>query len=345
MANTSVKYMGLTLKNPIIVGSSGLTNSVEDIKKLESAGAGAVVLKSIFEEQIRFETDVLLKDKDNEKMKPFLKGYDDSMSKRPYDFAEAMEYLSDFAKENTLVKYLNFIKEVKKSVSIPVIASINCNSSYEWHYFARRIQEAGADAIELNIYVLPSDINKTSEENEAIYFDIIEAVKKQVTIPISVKISYYFSALANSVTKISKTGIKGIILFNRPFSPDIDIDNLKISSSNIFSNADEYSQTLRWIALLSGNMGCDIAASSGIHKTDTVIKMLLAGAKTVQISSVLYKSGFGVIEKMITELEAWMNKYNFKSIDEFSGKLNHSSISDKASYERVQFMKLYSEIS
>lgn len=336
--------MGLTLKNPIIVGSSGLTNSVEDIKKIAAAGAGAVVLKSIFEEQIRFETEVMMNDKENEKMKPLLQGYEEIMSKRPYDFAEAIEYISNFAKEHTLSNYLNFVKEVKNAVNIPVIASINCNSAYDWHYFARRIEEAGADAIELNIYVLPSDGSKTPDEIEKTYFDIISAVKKQVNIPVSVKVGYYFSALQNSLIKLSKTGIKGMVIFNRPYSPDIDINNFTISTSNIFSGSSDYSQTLRWVALLSNETECDIAASSGIHYPETVIKMLLAGASVVEISSVLYKNGFGTIEKMISVLESWMNHHKFENITDFKGKMSQANINDKAAYERVQFMKLYSKI-
>lgn len=344
MANLSVNYMGLKLKNPVIVGSSGLTNSVEDIKKIAASGAGAVVLKSIFEEQIRFETEIMMNDKNNEAMKPMLQGYDEIMNKRPYDFVEAIDYISNFAKEHTLSSYLDFIREVKKAVEIPVIASINCNSPYEWHYFARRIEEAGADALELNIYVLPSDSNKTAEETEKTYFDVIAAVKKQVNIPVSIKVGYYFSALQNSLLKLSNAGIKGMVVFNRPYSPDIDINNFTISTSNILSGSDDYSQTLRWVALLSGEAGCDIAASSGIHYPETLIKMLLAGAAVVEISSVLYKNGFGTIEKMVSELENWMNHHKFEKIEDFKGKMSQSNIADKAAYERVQFMKLYSKI-
>jgi dihydroorotate dehydrogenase (fumarate) len=345
MANLSVNYMGLTLKNPIIVGSSGLTNSVEDIQKIAAAGAGAVVLKSIFEEQIRFETEVMMNDKENEKMKPLLQGYEEIMSKRPYDFAEAIEYISNFAKEHTLSNYLNFIKEVKKAVNIPVIASINCNSAYDWHYFARRIEEAGVDALELNIYVLPSDVNKSSEEIENTYFNIITAVKKQVKIPVAVKVGYYFSALQSTLVKLSKTGINGMVIFNRPYSPDIDINNFSITTSNILSASNDYSQTLRWVALLAGEVKCDISAASGIHYPETVIKMLLAGANAVEITSVLYKNGLTTIEKMLSELESWMGHHKFEKIEDFRGKMSQANTADKAAYERVQFMKLYAKIS
>jgi len=345
MANLKVKYMGLDLRNPIVIGSSGLSGSLDNIKKFNDSGAGAIVLKSIFEEQIRFETNEMMNDSSQESMKPMLKGYEDIISKQPYDYAEAIEYVKNFAGEQTLKKYLDFIVKAKKASGVPIIASINCNSAYDWHYFARRIEEAGADALELNIYVLPSDFSKTSEENEKIYFDIIAAVLKQVKIPVSIKIGYYFSSLANTLYRLSNTGIKGMVLFNRPYSPDIDINNFTITNSNIFSGSNEFAQSLRWIALLSGNSGCDIGATCGIHHYDTAIKMILAGASTVQFSSALYKNGFIVIEKMIAGIEEWMAHHKFENITDFKGKLSQNNIKDKVVYERVQFMKLYSDIN
>jgi dihydroorotate dehydrogenase (fumarate) len=342
--NLTTKYMGLELKNPVIVGSSGLTRTVNDIKKIEEKGAGAVVLKSIFEEQIRFESEKLMNQKDSSLMKPMQKGFDDLMGKRSYDYAEALEYISNFAREHTLKEYLDFVEDSKKSVKIPVIASIHCISAYDWHYFAKRIEDAGADALELNVYVLPSDLYRTSEENENIYSEIVSKVKKYVNIPVALKIGFYFSSLANAVIKLSESGIAALVLFNRPFSPDIDIHTFEITSGNIFSTPSEYSHTLRWVAILSGRLGCDLAAATGIHNAEAAIKQLLAGATTVQITSALYKNGFDQITKIVEGIKDWMEPHNFKSIDDFRGKLSQKNVENPAVFERVQFMKLYSNI-
>lgn len=336
--------MGLKLKNPIVVGSSGLTNSINEIKQLAEKGAGAIVLKSIFEEQIRHESEKLMNDPENNKMKAMNKGFADIMDKRSYDYAEALEYLSSHAKENTLSDYLKFISEAKKAVDIPIIASINCVFSYDWHYFAKRIQDAGADALELNLFILPSDLKKSGAENEALYFEIVEAVKKYVTIPVSLKIGYYFSGLGQKVIELSKTGIAALVLFNRPYSPDIDLETLEITAGNILSTPAEYSHTLRWTGILSGRLGCDLAAATGIHDADAAIKQLLAGATVVEVTSTLYKNGFDVLPKMLSEIENWMKKHNYSNIDDFRGKLSQKNIENPAVFERVQFMKLYSKI-
>jgi dihydroorotate dehydrogenase (fumarate) len=343
MIDLSCNYLGLQLRNPLIAGSSGLTSSIENLRSIAKMGAGAVVLKSVFEEQIRYETDLLIESGHSE-IKPWNEVFNSIVSETEYYYEEAFNYLTDYAREHTLNKYLKFISEAKKAVDIPVIASINCRTRYDWQYFARRIQEAGADALELNIYVLPSDPEKDSAEIEAIYFDIIDEVKKYVTIPVSVKTGYYFSSLARFLMKLADTGISGLTLFNRPYNPDIDIDTLQISASNVFSNDSEYSNTLRWIALLSGRLKCDIAASTGIHNHQTVIKQLLAGADTVQLVSVLYKQKFDVLPEIIAGLESWMKQHNFKSISDFKGLLSRQNIGNFASYERVQFIRLFTGI-
>lgn len=275
MVRLSTNFMGLKLKSPVIAGSSGLTNSIDNVKQLADHGAGAVVLKSLFEEQIQLETEKLL-DSDNDKVRPWKTTFGDIISSRSYDYAEALDYISNYAKEHTLSDYLRFISELKKSVDIPVIASINCVSAYDWSYFARRIQEAGVDALELNVYVLPSNPAKNGEDNEKIYFDVVSEVKKHVSIPVSLKIGYYFSGLSNKIIELSKTGISSLVLFNRPYSPDFDIGNFEITAGNILSTPAEYSHTLRWVAILAGRLGCEIAASTGIHDAGTAIKQILA---------------------------------------------------------------------
>lgn len=343
MRDLSVSYMGLKLKNPIIIGSCGLTNSISEIVKLEQNDAAAVVLKSVFEEQIQHETELLIQS-GSEKMAPMVKGMDDLLKKRSYDYTEAQEYIADFAYEQTLNKYLQFISDVKQAVSIPIIASVNCVFTYNWHSFAKRIQEAGADAIELNIYILPSDPNRTGAENDVVYENVINEVKKYVSIPISIKISYYFSGLTSKLIELSGSGIKGMVLFNRPYSPDIDIDNFAITSGNIYSSPTDYVHTMRWVAILAGRLKCDIAATTGIHDSESAIKLLLVGANALQITSVLYSHGLTRINEIVSGIEKWMEKHNFSSIEDFRGKMCQKNIEHPSAYERVQFMKLYSKI-
>jgi dihydroorotate dehydrogenase (fumarate) len=343
MIDLSCKYLGLQLKNPIIVGSSGLTSSIENLKTIDQLGAGAVVLKSIFEEQIKFETDKFIKSGEP-RMNEWNKTFEGIVNQTEYYFDEAFEYITNYAKEHTLNKYLTLISDAKKAINIPVIASINCNTQYDWQYFAKRIQDAGADALELNVYLLPSDFETSAEENEKVYFDIIQEVKKYVRIPVSLKIGYYFSGLARTILQLSNSGIAGLTLFNRPYNPDIDIDLLQVSSSNMFSNDSEYSHTLRWVALLSGRLKCDIAASTGIHNDKTIIKQLLAGADVVQMASVFYKNNFDILPGIIHGLESWMTQHNFSTISDFKGLLSQKNVQNPASYERVQFLRLFSSV-
>jgi dihydroorotate dehydrogenase (fumarate) len=343
MVDLSCKYLGLRLKNPIIVGSSGLTSSIDNLRTISKLGAGAVVLKSIFEEQIRYETDKFLQS-DNKSMKSWQDTFQDIVSKKEFYYEEAYDYLTNYAREHTLSHYLSLITEAKKEIDIPVIASINCSTQYDWQYFAKRIQDAGADALELNVYLLPSDFDRSGTDNEKVYFDIISEVKKFVTIPVSLKIGYYFSSLANTALKLSETGIAGLTLFNRPYNPDIDIENLQVNASNMFSRDSEYMHTLRWVALLSGRLNCDIAASTGIHNHETVVKQLLAGADAVHMVSVFYKHHFDILPEIIGGLQSWMAAHNFNSITDFKGLLSRKNVHNPATYERVQFLRLFSSV-
>jgi len=343
MIDLRTRYLGFELRNPIIAASCGLTNSITNIKKLESNGIGAIVIKSMFEEQINIEAEKYIRDgKGN--VRTFIDAPDNLTSSRIYDYDEAYSYIFDYAKNNTLDKYLDFINEAKKSVSVPIIVSINCVSSYNWYSFARKIQDAGADAIELNIYILPSDFRRTAEDDEKVYYDIIKEVKNYVSIPVAVKIGYYFTSLANSVQKLSESGIDGLVLFNRPYNTDIDLDTLTLAPGRIYSSGIEYDHTLRWISILSGRLKCDLSASTGIHDYQSVIKMLVAGADTAQIASVFYKRGFEVIPEFLENISKWMKSHNFENINDFKGKLSKSNLENPAALERVQFMKLYSGI-
>lgn len=343
MANLSVTYMGMQLKSPVIVGSSGLSNSIANLKKMEAAGAGAIVLKSIFEEQIHLESNNLM-NSSKDGMDAWNQTFKQIVAENPYAYAEALSYISGYARENTLQEYLQFVTEAKQAVNIPVIASINCISPFHWTDFAKRIQQAGADAIELNIFILPSDFQKKSVEIENVYISIIKEVQKFVSIPISLKIGYYFTSLSREILTISKSGINGIVLFNRPFTPDIDIEKIELSNKSMFSNNDEYLTTLRWVGLLSEYLGCDIVASTGIHNSETIVKQLLVGASAVQVASTLYKNGIEYITELNKGLSSWMDKHNFATIDQFRGKLSKTNIEQPAAYERVQFMKHFAEI-
>jgi dihydroorotate dehydrogenase (fumarate) len=342
MENLETTYLGLKLRNPLIAGSCGLTNSISNIKEIAKKGIGAIVIKSLFEEQIQAETEKVIKT--NTRLESSERPNETIFNKRIYDYDEAYSYVYDFTKRNTLGKYLYFINEAKEAVDVPVIASINCVSNQDWHAFAKKIEETGVDAIELNIYILPSDWRRSGEDNEKIYYDIIKEVRNYVNIPIAVKIGYYFSSLSQSVRKLSQTGIKGLVLFNRPYNTDIDIDTIELSHGPIYSTAEEYARTLRWIAILAGHVDCDLSASTGVHDEKAFIKQLLAGASTVQIASALYKRGLDVIPEILKGTVNWMAKHKFETVDAFRGKLSKSKLENPAALERVQFMKLYSGI-
>lgn len=325
MIDISTEFAGLKLKNPIIAGSCGLTGSIEHIKEIEENGAAAIVLKSIFEEEILNEYEKVL-----------------DQAQEDNRHAIDLDYFDYKIKQDNLSNYIALIKDAKNAVSIPVIASINCVSNHEWPFFAKKIEEAGADALELNIFVAPSDTSKTAEEKEKVYFDIINGITSKINIPVILKMSYYFTNLGGMIKKLSETSIKGLVLFNRFFSPDIDINSKSIIPANIFSKPDELPTSLRWIAISSGHVSCDLAASTGIHDGDALIKQILAGADAIQIASAMYKNGFSIIKDMINTLELYMEKNNYEQLSYFRGLMNHKHSKNPAMYERVQFMRYFS---
>ncbi|MFN8257154.1 MAG: dihydroorotate dehydrogenase-like protein [Bacteroidales bacterium] len=325
MADLRTTYLGLKLKNPIIASSSGLTSSVEEIIELENAGAAAVVLKSIFEEEIVTEMETNLK----------------KMASSRFVYPESLEYYEDHEEENICNKYLDLIKNSKAVVKIPVIASINCVTSDYWTYFPKLIEQAGADALEINIFILPSDITRNRLANEKVYFDIIDKVVNQVKIPIALKLSYYFSDLALTLHKIAQTPVSGLVLFNKYFNPDFDLETFEVTSGKILSSPDDFHTTLRWIAIMAGRVNCSLAASTGIHDGATAVKQILAGADAVQVASTLYQNGLGEIDKMLEFMDSWMTKKNFNSIEDFKGKMSQLASDNPAAYERVQFMRYF----
>ena len=325
MANISTRFFGLDLKSPVIAASSSMTGHAEQVVKLAEAGAGAIVLKSIFEEEIFSELQEELALRTGLNSDP-----------------EYLDYFDYVIKEDTLRKYLHLISDVKAKTTVPIVASINCVSSSEWTLFARKIEEAGADALELNMFVTPSDTTKTSETGESFYFETIQKVLQVVKIPVTVKISHYFSNLAGIVKKMSETGIAGITIFNRFYNPDIDIQSETVVVSDVLSTQHDYLLPLKWTGILSGITDVDLAATSGIHTSETAIKFLLAGASAVQIASAIYPGGPSVITKMNKEISDWMDKKGYKTIDEFKGKLSQKTSSAQA-WERTQFMKYFGE--
>lgn len=327
MANLSTQYLGINLKNPLIVGSCGLTGNADSIIKLANNGAGAVVLKSIFEEEIQLEfKDTLKKEL----------GHQDSN-------LEYLDYFDYELKNNILKGTADLIRLVKEATDIPVIASINCRSVGEWYSYALKLQEAGADALELNISIIPSNPDQDSEAINAVYLRIVEKVKAHVSIPVSVKLSPYFTNLGNIAQSLEGAGAAGLVLFNRFYNPDIDIENIRITSGGVYSNSGDYVLPLRWISLLSGKLKCDLVASTGIHTTENFIKMLLAGASGVQVVSALYKNGPGYIRDLLYGIEKWMDKKDLKTISDIHHLGKKMIPANPEVFERVQFMKYFGE--
>ena len=326
MSNLETTYLGLQLKNPLVAASSGLTGSVEKIIELEKSGIGAVVLKSIFEEQINNEVSSML-EKDQQNM----------------DYPEAEDYIKNYLRDNSITKHIELLTEVKKAVNIPIIASINCVSSDEWTTFAKDFEEAGADAIELNIFYVPTDRNEKPGLVEQLYLDVLKKVKSEVSIPVAVKFGINHSNIIGMADKLQANGAKGIVMFNRFYEPDIDLDKLELTSSEVFSSPSDIRRSLRWVGMVSSKVNkIDIAASTGIHDGSAVIKQILAGAQVAQLCSTLYLNGSAVVGEMIAEISEFMKKWNFKKMDDFRGRLSYKNIPDPLVYERSQFMKYFS---
>lgn len=326
MIDLSINFAGLKLKNPIIIGSSGLTETINGIRELGENGAAAVVLKSLFEEEILKEMSSSLS----------------RMSSEGFVYPEVYDYFeSQNNNKESSKKYLNLVSETKSSCHIPVIASINCITPSQWVYFPKQIEDAGADALELNLFILPSDFNRTAGQNEKVYFEIVSQVLSKIKIPVIVKLSYYFSNLGKFLQDMSITGIKGMVLFNKFYNPDFDLETLEITSGGTLSNPSDYYMPLRWTSIMYGRVGCDLAASTGIHDGNTVIKQILAGSTAVEIASVIYKNGSSYLITMLNEIERWMAEKGFDSIEGFRGKLSQHENTNPAAFERIQFMKYF----
>lgn len=321
MSDLSTTFMGLMLKNPIIVSSSRLTYDIDSLKQCEAAGAGAVVLKSLFEEQINVESDRMVGDLNFDA------------------YTDAYDYFNETSRDYYLNEYLGLVEEAKKNLSIPVIASVNCVSDGNWIEYAERFEKVGADALELNIFIIPADEQTSGEIIEDKYIDILKKVKKKVSIPVALKLGSQFSGMANMMRRFGEEGADGLVLFNRFYKPDIDIENFKIKSSYIFSAPEEMAFTLQWMAILAGKVKADLAATTGIHSSKDVIKQVLAGAHAVEMCSIFMKNGINVIEKYLNEIEEWMQRKGFEKLSDFRGKMSQESVEHPEAYERSQYIK------
>ena len=325
--DTSTKYLGLDLKSPIIVGSCGLTADVDKMVEMEKAGAGAVVLKSGFEEQIIYDI------KRNTHVVAPTDNYGDSY-----------EYIAAHVADDSLSKHFQMIRDAKKRLTIPVIGSINCFSYENWLTYAIKFQEAGCDALELNMAILPYETSLSADDVERTFSQIINTLRKSISIPVSIKVGTYFTDMAKQMQQLSWMGIQGVTMFNKSVQVDIDIEKETLQNASYLSNPEDLYNTLRWVAILSKKMRCDISASTGVYTADDVVKMLLAGATTVQVVSSLYKNGIGTIVQLNQGLNAWMEKKGYNSLSQFRGKLAVQP-NDKASVAmRTQFMKYFAEI-
>lgn len=324
----STKYLGLNLRTPLVPAASPMSEEIDTIKEMEDAGASAVVLYSLFEEQLRQDSAELAH----------------NMEQGTESFAEALSYFPE-PEEFRLGpdEYLSHIAKAKAAVKIPIIASLNGSSTGGWTQYAKAIQQAGADALELNIYYIPTDMNKTSVEIEQTYLDILRAVKSSVSIPVAVKLSPFFTNFANMAKRLEQCGANGLVLFNRFYQPDIDLESLEVKPNILLSTPMAMRVPLRWIALLFGQLRANLAATSGIHRASDVLKMLMAGADVTMLCSALLRHGprqIGVIER---DLIAWMQEHEYESVAQLKGSLSQKNCADPSAFERAQYMKALSQ--
>ncbi len=325
--DTKTKYLGLELKSPIVVGSCGLTSDVDKMVQMEQAGAGAVVIKSIFEEQIIYDI------KRNTHVVAPTDNYGDSY-----------EYIAMHVADDSLERHFSMIREAKQRLTIPVIGSINCFSYENWLTYAQKFQDAGCDALELNMAILPYETSLSADDVERTFNQIINTLRKTVTIPISIKVGTYFTDMAKQMQQLSWMGIQGVTMFNKNVQVDVDIENETLKNASWLSNPGELYNTLRWVAILSKKMRCDVSASTGVSSGDDVVKLLLAGATSVQVVSALYRDGIDTLRQMNDTLQQWMQRKGYDNIAAFRGKLAVAPAEKASVAMRTQFMKYFAEI-
>ena len=322
-------YLGMNLKNPVVPSASPLSRDIGNIKEMEDAGAAAVVLYSLFEEQITHEA---------------LELYFHTVTHQE-SYAEATTYFPETEVYNMgPEEYLEHIRKAKEAVQIPVIASLNGATPGGWTDYAKKIEQAGADALELNVYMLATDIKKSSQDIEKTYIEILKLVKSTVKIPVTMKLSPYFSSLAGFAKNLDDAGADGLLLFNRFYQPDIDLDTLEVVPNVLLSNPQSMRLPLRWIAILYGRIKADLAATSGIHSAEDVIKMVMVGAKITEMFAALHQYGIGHIRSVLRDIKTWMIDHEYESFDQMRGSMSHRSASNPAAFERANYMRALSSI-
>ena len=323
--NLTTNYLGMLLKNPIVASSSPLSHSVDSIRRLEDAGAAAVVMYSLFEEQIGFDSYYI----------------DYHLTQGIDSHAESLSYFPDMQSYNVGPdEYLNLIRRAKEAASIPIIGSLNGASVGGWTDYATLIEEAGADALELNVYYLPANTAVKGTDVEALYLDILAAVREVVTIPVAIKLSPFFSSIANMASCLSEQGADGLVLFNRFYQPDFDLENLEVAPRLVLSNSNELRLPLRWVAILYGRVNADLAITSGVHTSQDVIKGLMAGAKVTMMASELLQNGVRRIGQVLNEVVAWLSEREYESVTQMIGAMSQKHCAEPAAFERANYMKM-----
>jgi len=321
----STTYMGLTLPNPLVASSSPLSHKVETICQLEEAGIGAVVMYSLFEEQISLESQQL----------------DYFLTHGTESYAEALSYFPDLGEYNVGPdEYLNLIRKAKQQTNIPIIASLNGVSAGGWVRYAKLMEQAGADALELNIYYLPTDPDLPGTTVEQMTVDVVQAVRQEVSIPLAVKIGPFFSSIPNMAKRLAEAGADALVLFNRFYQPDIDIVNLEVTPHLVLSDSHELRLPLRWTAILYGRVPVDLAITTGVHTYQDVLKGLMAGAKVTMMASELLANGLGRIAQILHEMQAWMEEYEYTSVCQMIGSVSQKNVAQPAAFERANYMKV-----
>jgi len=317
-------YMGMTLKNPLVASASPLSREVSNVRAMEDAGIAGVVMYSLFEEQISHETAEV----------------DHYLSYGTESFAEALDYFPEpEIYHRGPDEYLEHIRRLKDAVDIPVIASLNGTSSGGWTRYAQLMEEAGADALELNVYHIPTDPTVGGAQVEQMYLDVLADVKSQVSIPVAIKLSPYFSAMAAMARQLDLAGADALVLFNRFYQPDFDLEKLDVVSNVILSTPMAARLPLRWIAILHGRISADLAATSGVHNAEDVLKMLMAGASVTMMCSALLRNGIGHAWRVLEDLSAWMHEREYISVGQLQGSMSQKSCGDPSAFERANYMR------
>jgi dihydroorotate dehydrogenase (fumarate) len=321
----TTNYLGLALKNPIVASSSPLSHNIDSLRRLEDAGASAVVMYSLFEEQITFDSFYL----------------DYCLQSGTNSFAESLTYFPDMDQYNVWPdEYMNLIRRAKEAVDIPIIGSLNGVSTGGWTDYAGLIEDAGADGLELNVYYLPTNVELTGHEVEHLYLEMLRQVKASVSIPIAMKLSPFFSSTANMAKRLVEEGANGLVLFNRFYQPDFDLEKLEVAPRLVLSNSNELRLPLRWVAILYGRLLADFAITSGVHTSEDVLKGLMAGAKVTMMASELLQNGVRRIKQILAELEHWMEEHEYSSVVQMIGSMSQQNCAEPAAFERANYMKV-----